>query len=68
MIAFTAMPYLTIQIGGFLNPYEGPSHQVITWLLLFSSFLAFVFFFFYLYFQFKNQDEAFDDRIVSIKM
>ena len=68
MIALTALPYLLIQIGGFVNPYEGPAHSSIAWLLLFCSFLAFVFFFYYLYFEFKNQDEAFDDRIVSIKM
>ena len=68
MIALTALPYVLIQMGGFVNPYEGPSHDSIAWLMLFSSFLSFVFFFFYLYFQFKNQDEAFDDRIVSIKM
>ena len=59
LILITLVPYVVVQIGGFMNPKigEGPPHDKIKWLVLTSLILCVGLFVFYLIYQLKHQDD-----------
>ena len=59
LILITLVPYVVVQIGGFMNPKigEGPPHDKIKWLVLTSLILSVGLFVFYLIYQLKHQDD-----------
>ena len=50
LIALTMIPYIVVQIGGFMNPLkgQGPPHSQIKWLVFASFILAILLFIMYL--------------------
>lgn len=71
LVALTMVPYIIVQIGGFMNPLkgQGPSHDKIKWLVLASLILAIILFFVYLVYQVTHQDDkAKQDKVEELKM
>ena len=71
LILITLVPYIVVQIGGFMNPKigEGPPHDKIKWLVFSSLILCIALFVFYLVYQLKNQDDKVkEDKVEEVKM
>lgn len=71
LIALTMIPYIVVQIGGFLNPLkgQGPPHDQIKWLVFAAFIVAIILFIGYLVYQVTHQDDkAKTDKVEELKL
>ena len=71
LILITLVPYVVVQIGGFMNPKigQGPPHEKIKWLVFSSLILCIALFVFYLIYQLKHQDDKVkEDKVEELKV
>lgn len=59
LMILTLLPYIIVQIGGFINPKkgEGPPHAQVKWLVFSALLLTVILFALYVFYSFAHQDD-----------
>lgn len=70
-MSLTLLPYLIVQIGGFINPKkgQGPPHAQVKWLVFSGLIMTVILFVLYLVYSFAHQDdECKTDKVEEVKL